>query len=130
MSDLSNLLSGDDDGDVVVEKVVRAPRKKKDAYTPEQRAELIAKNASAVGKTVRIILEENDNIPPTGQFFGINGKAFVLQPGREAVVPIEIVNVLNDAIMETPEVDAVTRQVIGYRKRLRFPYRLVSSPSE
>lgn len=74
---------------------------------------------------VKIILEENENIPPTGQYIGVNGRAYILRPGEEALVPREVVNVLNDAVQEVPQIDPTTKQVVGYRKKLRFPYRVV-----
>jgi hypothetical protein len=73
---------------------------------------------------VYITLEDNEAIPPTGQFFGINGRTYVLKPGIPAAVPREILNILNDAQMDVPQMDPSTQQVIGYRKRLRFPYRM------
>jgi len=76
------------------------------------------------GRMVEITLEENENIPPTGQFFGINGRTYILKPGVPAKVPLEIIHVLNDATMSVPEVDPYTNQVMGYRNRLRFPYRV------
>ncbi len=51
---------------------------------------------------VRIILEENDNIPPSGQFFGVQGKGYVLRPGEEADVPLSIIGILNTAVMSVP----------------------------
>jgi len=78
------------------------------------------------GKRVKIILEENENIPPTGQFFGVQGRGYMLMPGKVAEVPIGLVNVLNDAIMSVPEVDGQTQQITGYRDKLRFPYRIVT----
>jgi hypothetical protein len=75
-------------------------------------------------KRVRIILEENDNIPPTGQFFGVQGKGYVLRAGEEADVPISIIGILNTAVMSVPVKDQGDR-VMGYRDRLRFPYRVV-----
>lgn len=77
-------------------------------------------------RRVRIILEENDLIPPTGQFFGVNGRPYLLRPGEEADVPMEIIGALDDAIMETPITDA-NGNIEGYRKRLRFPYRVISA---
>lgn len=85
----------------------------------------VAKAATAPDARVTIVLEENDNIPPTGQFFSINGKTFMLRPGEPADVPRAIVDVLEQAVQEVPQIDPTTRQVIGYRKRLRFPYRVV-----
>lgn len=75
-------------------------------------------------KRVRIILEDNSEVPPTGQFFSINGRAYILRAGEEAEVPVELLNVLNDAVMEVPTV--INDQVVGYRKRMRFPYRVVA----
>lgn len=77
-------------------------------------------------RRMRIVLEENDLIPPTGQFFGINGRPYLLRPGEEADVPMEIIGALGDAIMETPITDA-NGNIEGYRKRLRFPYRVISA---
>lgn len=82
--------------------------------------------APYMGPRVRIVLEDNDNVPPTGQFFGHNGRGFILRSGEEADVPPELINILNDAVWEAPIVDEGTRQIIGYRKRLRFPYRIIA----
>ena len=75
---------------------------------------------------IRIILEENDDIPPTGQFIGVNGMGYILRPGEPADVPISVIGVLDAAITSVPTVDPGTRQVVGYRERLRFPYRRVA----
>lgn len=75
---------------------------------------------------VRIILEENDNIPPTGQFFGADGKGYMLKPGIEADVPMSIISILNTAIMSVPIINPDTQQVTGFRDRLRFPYRVMA----
>lgn len=76
-------------------------------------------------KRVWIELSENENIPPTGQFFQINGRAYMLRPGEKAHVPTEIIEVLENAVQDVPMVDPTTMQVVGYKKKLRFPYRLV-----
>lgn len=73
---------------------------------------------------VKITLEENDNIPPTGQFFGINGASFMLRPGVEVSVPAGIVDILDNAIMSVPVKDPNTLQVIGYRNKRRYPYQV------
>lgn len=78
----------------------------------------------AAEKRIKIVLEENDNIPPTGLFIGINGQSFMLRPGEEASVPASVVAVLDDAVEENPRTDA-NGNVLDYRKKLRFPYRMV-----
>lgn len=92
---------------------------------PVDEAEAALAVADPIEKRVRIILEENDNIPPTGQFFGVQGKGYVLRPGEEAEVPLSIIGILNTAVMSVPVKDQGDR-VIGYRDRLRFPYRVMS----
>lgn len=85
----------------------------------------VAKKASKPQeKRVRIILEENDEIPPTGQFIGINGTGYILKPGLEASVPAVLLNVLNDAVKSVPITDG-SNTVIGYKDKLRFPYRML-----
>ena len=80
--------------------------------------------AAAEPDRVRILLEENENIPPGGQFFGINGAGFILRPGVAVSVPRGILDILDNAVMEVPVVSADSLQVIGYRKKLRYPYRM------
>lgn len=78
-----------------------------------------------VEKRIKIILEENDNIPPTGQFFGVQGKGYILRPGEVADVPMSIIGILNTAVQSVPILDQGQR-VTGYRDKLRFPYRVMS----
>jgi hypothetical protein len=101
---------------------------------PEQRVEAAVvreaprraqKKAVVTERRVRIVLEENEGIPPSGQFFGINGVGYMLKPGMEADVPLAIVDILNNAIISKPIVDPDTKQVTGFKPRLRFPYRVV-----
>jgi len=81
------------------------------------------KRAAKPKDRVRIQLEESDDIPPTGLFLGLNGKGHLLRPGEPVDVPIGIVEILDNAVMSVPQVDPQTKQVIGYRDRLRYPYR-------
>jgi hypothetical protein len=76
-------------------------------------------------RRVRIMLEDNDAIPPTGQFFGINGVGYLLKSNIEALVPVSLVDILNNAVTDRPIVDPVTKQVTGWKKQLRFPYRVL-----
>lgn len=86
-----------------------------------------AAKVKPVDRIIRIVLEENDNIPPTGQFISVNGRTFILRPGEEADVPMAVVSVLDNAVQDVPQIDPGTKQVIGYRKRLRFPYRVIQA---
>jgi hypothetical protein len=79
------------------------------------------KQAEAV-KRRKILLEDNEHIPPTGQFFSVNGRAYILEAGKPVDVPEEIVSVLNDAV-QTFAITNSAGEVIGYRDRLRFPFR-------
>jgi hypothetical protein len=82
-----------------------------------------AKTASQI-KRFKIVLEDNENAPPGGVFVGCDGVGYLIQPGMEVEVPESVLNVLDDAIMSVPMVD-LGRRVVGYKDRLRFPYRLV-----
>ena len=76
-----------------------------------------------VVKRFKIILEEDPGIPPVGLFIQPNCKPYMLMAGVEAMVPQEVLSVLNDAVISVPIVDPQTQRVTGYRSRLRFPYR-------
>lgn len=77
--------------------------------------------------TVKIVLEENDDIPPTGLFLGLNGRGYLIRPGEEVSVPLGVKEILDHAVMSSPQIDPATKQVIGYRDRMRYPYRLVNN---
>jgi len=75
-------------------------------------------------KRYRILLEENQAIPPNGQFISANGRSFLLVPGVEVEVPEIVLSVLNDAIEKRPVLE--DGRVVGWRDALRYPYRLLS----
>lgn len=82
--------------------------------------------ARDAGPRVKIVVEENEDIPPTGLPIGLNGKAYIIRPGEEVLVPLGVKEVLDQAITSVPQVDPSTRQVVGYRDRLRYPYRVIT----
>lgn len=75
-------------------------------------------------RRVRIVLADNAEIPPTGQFIGVNGRSYVLRSGEEAEVPIEILGVLDSAVTSVAVLDE-NEQIVGFRDRPRFPYRII-----
>lgn len=121
-----------------------------------------AAGARPLFSKVRIILEENDGIAPSGQYFGLHGSwvnpdvlealeprvasgeltrkeaqdlatekvqfEAYLRPGEEADVPVELLSILNDAITDAPVIDPSTFQVMGYKSKLRYPYRILTAP--
>ena len=76
------------------------------------------------GKRVDIILHDSDRIPPGGQFIGINGLSFMLLPGVRANVPVELLSVLDDAVMTEPVLND-RLQVDGHRDVPRLTYTLL-----
>lgn len=88
------------------------------------------KAAKGMPELTWIVLEENDDIPPTGLPIGHNGNAYIIRAGEPVQVPEHILNVLDTAVTSTPQIDPTTRQVLGYRERMRFPYRRVAAPAE
>ena len=76
--------------------------------------------------TTRIVLEENDNIPPTGLFVGDNGRGYLIRPGEEVDVPAGVLEILGNAIVSVPTIDPQSLQVIGYRSKMMYPFRIVN----
>lgn len=118
LEDESTKLPGDESAIKMEPALINEPKQ------AVQKVDVLKKYA----KRVWLVLEENDNIPPTGQFFGHNGTGFMLRAGIAVQVPIEILNILNDAVTSAPVVDPATKQIVEYRPRLRFPYRIVAAP--
>jgi len=48
------------------------------------------------------MLEESDDIPPTGQFIGVNGRGYILKAGEPAEAPVELLAVLDAAVISVP----------------------------
>ena len=77
-------------------------------------------------KALRVILEEVEDIPPIGLFVGVNGRGFLIKPGVPVDLPMEVIGVLNHAVQSSPIVDPESKQVTGWRERMRYPYRLAT----
>jgi hypothetical protein len=75
-----------------------------------------------------VILDDNDDIPPTGLFVGHNGTGFLIQTGVPVNVPNHVLQILDDAVMDAPIINPADRKVMGYRPRPRYTYRRVAAP--
>lgn len=91
----------------------------------ELKSNLNAPIASDEEGRVRIVLEENDQIPPTGLFVGDNGVGYILRPGEEVAVPPGVLEILNNAVTSVPVVDPQTLEVIDYRSKKLYPFSRV-----
>ena len=120
----SNLGSMDQD-EPEQEQAQAAVKPRKASGSARAKARGLADAPLSDSPRVRIILEENDNIPPTGLFVGVNGRSFLVRAGEEVEVPVEVVEALNDAVESVPRTDA-SGNIVDYRNRLRFPYRLLA----
>ena len=137
MSEVEAFADGEPDVSVVKPKRRRAPRglskaavaaaadKAEQAAKVEVRPELrggVPNPSDRNMKRIKIILEENQNIPRGGQFFCVNGYTALIRPGREVRVPEAIVDVLDNAI-EIIAVRDDSLKVVDYKRAMRYPYR-------
>lgn len=74
-----------------------------------------------------IKLHNNAEIPPGGQYVGVNGRWIKIVPNVEMEVPESALEVLDNAVRLEPEVDEHNR-VVGTREVPRFPYTFVRRP--
>lgn len=81
-------------------------------------------------KRLKIMLNPSDDIPPTGLFLGHNGSSYLLKTGVWVDVPMPIVEILDNAVKMIPDVDPMTRRVVGWRPSLRFSYSVAPGQVE
>lgn len=86
------------------------------------------KKAKGMPKRVWIILEESDDIPPTGLFVSHNGNPYLIRTGEPVHVPEFLLGILDAAIQTVSITDPTTRRVVGHRDRMRYSYRRVAAP--
>jgi hypothetical protein len=124
---------------------IMAEVKAAQVITPETAAVMAAAAIAAVDRDINKKVNEKPNVPEErvwivlgdseyirrgeGHFFGANGRGYLLKPGRKAYVPRSIVDILDHAIESIADKDD-NDIIIGYRDRLRFPYSIVSPPSQ
>lgn len=74
-------------------------------------------------KLFEITLHDHKEIPPNGQFVGVNGRQFIIKPGHKVKVPACVLEVLDNAVQALPEVNEKL-QVTGMRNAPRLTYTL------
>jgi hypothetical protein len=76
-------------------------------------------------ETVSIILEDNDDIPPTGLYVAMNGDGYRIPKGSPCRIPKFLKQVLDDATVSVPVTDPNTGQVIEWRNKQKYAYRMI-----
>lgn len=92
--------------------------KPKAASAPTQRAESIE---DPMERPVCITLHDSKEIPPGGQFVGVNGKQFWIKPGIKVIVPRYVCAALDNAVVGVPDIND-KMQVVGVRNTPRLTY--------
>ena len=70
---------------------------------------------------VRIRVANTSEIPPSGQFIGVNGYGYMIKPNQEVSVPESVLEVLDNAVQSVP-IQGSDGRVQGYQDVPRFPY--------
>lgn len=110
--------------EAALDETVIAPRRRRRSIKKDE-AVVAAPSVTAPPKRVKIILEENSNIPRTGQFFGVNGATYMLKPGHVAAVPQALIDVLENAVEHIPVIEEGSLRLIDMRPRHRYPFRIL-----
>lgn len=109
-----------------VETIERPKRiRRTKAQIEADNAVIASAEKNAQGDRVKIIIEENDDIPPTGLPLGHNGDQVYVVPGEVVNIPRKFLEILDNAIVSVSMTDPNTKQVIGTRDKRKYPYRIV-----
>lgn len=93
------------------------------AARPKAAGPVSPKSDDPMEKLMCITLHDSPEIPPGGQFVGVNDKQFRIRPGIKVVVPRYVIEVLDNAVQGVPDVND-KMQVIGTRPMPRLPYTI------
>lgn len=99
----------------------RARRGRQPAEEPEYKDWLTAKDDKEDYEIIK--LNDNEEMPPTGQFFQVNGRFFILQAEIWHRVPSFLLGVIDHAISDKPVVNEQL-QLVGTRSQKRFTYEV------
>ena len=116
LSSAAQALGADD------EEVVQLPAAPQTASPKRNDGSELARQRAE--RKARIIVDENDHTPPNGLVVAANGVSEQIQTGQEADIPLSVLEVLDNAKESVPVTDHLN-SVIGYRDRLRVPYRVI-----
>lgn len=101
----------------------RAKRAVEEVVMPEYTDLLIATDSKDEDDWVLIKLHDSEDVPPTGQPFGVNGRFFVLRSNGWYRVPEWLLSTINNCVVSRP-IQNDQLQFVGTREMKRFPYEI------
>lgn len=114
-----NTAGGAFDPSYIPPKKPRATKAK--VNKPTAQAPVDKNSEDPMERLICITLHDSPEIPPGGQFVGVNDKQFRIRPGIKVVVPRYVVEVLDNAVQGVPDVND-KMQVVGTRSAPRLSY--------
>lgn len=90
---------------------------------PKRKSKKAVAVAAPKNNRICIMLDDNEDIPPTGHPVSVNGKMYILKTNEKMWVPPEVIEVLENAVTSVP-VFGQGQKVLGYRDRPRLPFRV------
>lgn len=108
---------------VAAVKPRRAKRVVEEPVMPEYSDLLIATDSKDEDDWVLIRLHDSEDMPPTGQPFGVNGRFFVMGSNRWYRIPEWLLSTIDNCVVSRP-IQNDQMQFIGTRNMKRFPYEI------